>query len=1010
MSQTLFDRLLAEVQALVEPVIEVGEDPTELGPLLYELGVAAENPGVADITAALKSAFDLVNQVEALADNPSPSFDGIAHLLDTARQALTAVQGLNGAGGAAAGLEGFGEELVQLLVGVYLSRYHPMIYKLGILLTFIETFEDAQTTEQVVNGDTEVRAAVTIPRFRPERLVALLRDPEGTLRAFYGNPLATADDAHAMADKLFPRIGGILTELDVSWRYGVKDREQKFLGDAVPLIDHSLTVFASDQFGGDTVDAGVTLTLSPATAGDLGLVVCPFGALTIKDQFGRWTLELDVTAEVEAFTWGRHGFNLVASPSTTQIDASFSAKLAAPDKGPAFVFGAPNASRLEIGGAEIDVKTTVSTSTLDLALSAAVSSSKIVIAPGDGDGFVAKILPAEGLEAKFDLGVAWSNHTGLSFRGAAGLEATLPVGLSIGGVLTVPTIYLGLYIADAALVAEVSASVGLSIGPVKAVVDRIGLTLAATFPDSGGTLGIADLGFGFKPPSGVGLAVDAAGVSGGGFLRHDDAKHEYSGVLQLQFIDLALQAFGLITTQVAGGRAIRCWRWWTPSFRRSSSAGASRSTAWAACWPCTAPPRPTRCTPRSRPGSFRRSCFRRTRSPMRRAILAQLDALFPTAPGRFLFGPMALIGWGTPTMLTASIAVMSGAARAGAASCCWRASRCGLPTRRRRRWCASTWTRWACSTWARTSCRSTPCCSIPSWSTYTLSGAWRCARTGRTQREFVLAIGGLHPQFTPPPGLPGAAARSPSTCRRGIVTKLRLAAYLALTSNTMQFGAKLDVFIGVSGFGLSGHLGFDALLQLRSVPLRRGHFRLGRADGGRRRPDLGRAGRDAVRAGALAHRGASSRSTSCSSTCTISFSTAGATMRRRCRRRRSTSGAAAGARWRTRDNWDAQLPDGLSPLVSVRQIEDASVGAGASAGAAGGARAHRAARAGDHALRRSGAQRRHAVHDHGLCTSAAARSSTTTMQDDFAPAQFFDLTDEEKLARPSFERHDAGVR
>ena len=37
-----------------------------------------------------------------------------------------------------------------------------------------------------------------------------------------------------------------------------------------------------------------------------------------------------------------------------------------------------------------------------------------------------------------------------------------------------------------------------------------------------------------------------------GFLSFLSAQHEYSGVLQLQFNDLALQAFGLITTQVAG--------------------------------------------------------------------------------------------------------------------------------------------------------------------------------------------------------------------------------------------------------------------------------------------------------------------------------------------------------------------------------------------------------------------------------------------------------------------------
>ena len=33
-----------------------------------------------------------------------------------------------------------------------------------------------------------------------------------------------------------------------------------------------------------------------------------------------------------------------------------------------------------------------------------------------------------------------------------------------------------------------------------------------------------------------------------------------------------------------------------------------------------------------------------------------------------------------------------------------------------------------------------------------------------------------------------------------------------------------------------------------------------------------------------------------------------------------------------------------------------------------------------------------------------------SIQDDFAPAQFFDLSDDQKLARPSFERHDAGMR
>jgi NAD(P)-dependent dehydrogenase (short-subunit alcohol dehydrogenase family) len=38
-----------------------------------------------------------------------------------------------------------------------------------------------------------------------------------------------------------------------------------------------------------------------------------------------------------------------------------------------------------------------------------------------------------------------------------------------------------------------------------------------------GVLGNIDFGFGFKSPSGVGASLDVAGLTGGGFLSHDDA-------------------------------------------------------------------------------------------------------------------------------------------------------------------------------------------------------------------------------------------------------------------------------------------------------------------------------------------------------------------------------------------------------------------------------------------------------------------------------------------------------
>ena len=72
----------------------------------------------------------------------------------------------------------------------------------------------------------------------------------------------------------------------------------------------------------------------------------------------------------------------------------------------------------------------------------------------------------------------------------------------------------------------------------------------------------------------------------------------------------------------------------------------------------------------------------------------------------------------------------------------------------------------------------------------------------------------MHPQFTPPAGFPGAAAHHH---RHAVGSRQQTAAGGIRGDHSriqLQFGAAIDVFIGARGFGLSGHLGFDALLQI----------------------------------------------------------------------------------------------------------------------------------------------------------------------------------------------------
>src|SRR5262249_35792036 len=69
-------------------------------------------------------------------------------------------------------------------------------------------------------------------------------------------------------------------------------------------------------------------------------------------------------------------------------------------------------------------------------------------------------------------------------------------------------------------------------------------------------LGVVHIdGLGLRAPTGVGLAIDAAGVvSGGGALAHDDAQHLYAGELQLSLHDtITVKAIGLITTEMPDG-------------------------------------------------------------------------------------------------------------------------------------------------------------------------------------------------------------------------------------------------------------------------------------------------------------------------------------------------------------------------------------------------------------------------------------------------------------------------
>lgn len=87
---------------------------------------------------------------------------------------------------------------------------------------------------------------------------------------------------------------------------------------------------------------------------------------------------------------------------------------------------------------------------------------------------------------------------------------------------------------------------------------------------------------------------------------------------------------------------------------------------------------------------------------------------------------------------------------------------------------------------------------------------------GGPYKGFGLSIGGFHPAYKPEEGLKFAPnMRRLSLSLNYDIVKIKLETYLAVTSNSFQIGAHLNLQVGWKKFGLIGYAGFDALFVFK---------------------------------------------------------------------------------------------------------------------------------------------------------------------------------------------------
>ena len=394
----------------------------------------------------------------------------------------------------------------------------------------------------------------------------------------------------------------------------------------------------------------------------------------------------------------------------------------------------------------------------------------------------------------------------------SGLEVSLPAHVDVG-LIEIVSSTIAIKASSGAIPIEVGATIKGELGPLTAIVENMGFRARFTFPsDFSGNLGPVDLNLGFKPPSGIGLSIDAGVVKGGGYLYLDIEKEEYAGALELVVSDfLTLKAIGLITTRMPdGSRGFSLLVIITAEFGSPVQLGFGFTLSGVGG--LLGLHRTMRLQPLSegiRTGAVNSIMFPTNVIENAPRIISDLRTYFPPFQDIFLIGPMAKIGWGTPNLVKLSLGIIieipGNIAILGVLKVTLPDEEKKLlnlqvnfigaiePDKKQAWFFASMFDSRVLS--------------------FTIEGEMGVLVCWGDNANFVVSVGGFHPAFNPPPLPFPEPRRIAISILNTELARIRVEGYFAVTSNTVQFGARAELYFGLSAFKIDGYVTFDALFQ-----------------------------------------------------------------------------------------------------------------------------------------------------------------------------------------------------
>jgi len=950
-------------------------------------------PGVNDIGLALVDLSELADKLEALdveleagttgAALDAKFFDVVLEVQSALVHLRAVADGISVAGDYVDKTQ-IKSELLPRLSGVLIASGLASSSPFALLLL---QFCGVVTVEEHDADPAIFQVEHIRPVIHWERLERLFTDPLGLIRETYGWGTADFD-----ADRLVANLSGLVEHVGTPVRVRRLPRkvEEQLAGvpvpeaDAKPATQLIASLLRGDEASG--LDVGISLyPLRPSVAGatDGGLGVSPYvhGAAELRFPLGeqvavefQTALELDSGIAVQLRPDSPVSIKVGLLGPGGVVDGIAGRVLAL------LTFTGEGEEQLTLlstpGGGLVEAASITLGGGVDVArggvaptFAARLAGGHAIVRADDGDSFLQSLVPSGGAEAHFELGLRWSSADGFSFEGSAEAGTDLPVHLSIAG-FRIEYLHVGLGASPSGLPLELSVTGGGTLGPLSASVERIGAVATLAFRD--GNLGPVDLGFAFKPPTGVGLSVNAGIVAGGGFLRLDPDRGEYSGALQLVFADfLTVSAIGLVTTKLPDG---------SPGFSLlivvTAEFGSGIQLGFGftllAVGGLLGLNRTVLFQPLMdgvRSGAISQIMFPRDVIANAPRIISDLRTLFPPQQGTFLIGPMAKLGWGEPTLVRLSLGVVIQIPPGDVAIL-------GVLK-----------------------------LALPQILFISIEGELGVLFAYGDDANFVLSVGGFHPKFSPPP-LPFP---TPKRVQLDLINesyaRIHCEGYFAVTTNTVQFGSRAEYFFGFSALSVDGHSSFDALIQISPF-----HFTVSISTAFSVKVfGLGVYGVDVD----LTIEGPTPWHAHGKGKISFFFFSISIPIDFTWGDERETAlppvavMPIVGGELGKRSNWRAVLPSGSNVLVSLRTLAPAE--ADFVLHPVGTLQISQRAVPLDLVLDRVGSQKPSDANRFTLAVTSAQLVKTRDLQEPFAPAQFRDFGDAERLAQPAYAPADSGV-